>query len=342
VDTVAFYDTKPYDREYFERAAEAATFRLVFHEFRLTLETASIAEGARAVCAFVNDQLDAACLIRLRDCGVEIVALRCAGFNNIDLSAARELGLTVVRVPAYSPYAVAEHTLALLLTLNRKTHRAYNRVREHNFSLHGLVGFDLYGKTIGIVGTGKIGKIAARICVGFGMRVLAYDPQPSPKWAAELGVQYTDFDGLLIESDVVTLHLPLTPATAHLLNAETIARMKHGAYLLNTSRGKLVDTTALIAALKSGALGGVALDVYEEEENVFFEDLSGEVLQDEELSRLLTFPNVLITSHQAFLTHEALTEIARVSADNLLRYFSGKPLLPESVLAAGGASSAAS
>ena len=323
MNTVAFYDTKPYDREYFERAPEASRLRLQFHEFRLTSETASSVNGAQAVCVFVNDRLDAPCLQQLHDAGVRLVALRCAGFNNVDLTTAKSLGLAVTRVPAYSPHAVAEHTVGLLLTLNRKIHRAWNRVREHNFSLSGLVGFDLHGKTVGVVGTGKIGKIAAQIFRGFGTDVLAYDPQPAPEWAAAHGVCYTQLDALLAASDVVSLHLPLTPQTRHLLNAETFARLKPGAFLVNTSRGKLVDTTALIEALKSGRLGGVALDVYEEEEGLFFEDHSGEVLQDDEFARLLTFPNVLITAHQAFLTREALTEIARVTVENLLRADAG-------------------
>lgn len=332
MNTVAFYDTKPYDREHFERAARAGEIQWRFHEFRLTSETAGSVDGATAVCVFVNDRLDAPCLERLRHAGVKLVALRCAGFNNVDLASAKILGLTVTRVPAYSPYAVAEHTVALLLALNRKIHRAYNRVREHNFSLGGLVGFDLHGKTVGLAGTGKIGKIAARIFRGFGMEVLAFDPYPSASWAAELGVRYVDFATLLASSNIVSLHLPLTPETHHLINAATLARMKPGAFLLNTSRGKLIDTTAMIESLKSGQLGGVALDVYEEEEGVFFEDRSGEVLQDDELSRLLTFPNVLITSHQAFLTKEALDEIARVTTENLLCLAEGKAFLPDSVL----------
>ncbi len=332
MNAVAFYDTKAYDREYFTRAAGVEQIHWQFHEFRLTSETAASVDGAKAVCVFVNDRLDAPCLEQLHRAGVRLVALRCAGFNNVDLVAAKALGLAVVRVPAYSPYAVAEHAVALLLALNRKIHRAYNRVREHNFSLSGLVGFDLHGKTVGLVGTGKIGRIAAQIFRGFGTEVLAFDPFPASEWAAPLGVQYTDFDTLLKRSDIVSLHLPLTPQTRYLLNAESLARLKPGAYLINTSRGKLVDTTALLDALKSGRLGGVALDVYEEEEGIFFEDLSGEVLQDDELSRLLTFPNVLITAHQAFLTHEALSEIARVTTENLARLALAKPFASGTVL----------
>jgi D-lactate dehydrogenase len=258
--------------------------------------------------------------------------LRCAGFNNVDLEAAREMGLPVVRVPAYSPHAVAEHAVALLLTLNRKIHRAFNRVREHNFSLNGLTGFDLAGKTVGIVGTGRIGKIAARIFRGFETEVLAYDPFPSATWADEQRIRYVPLEKLLADSDIVSLHLPLTPDSFHLINAEAFARLKPGAYLINTSRGKLVDTAALIAALKQGRLGGIALDVYEEEEGIFFEDLSEKTLQDDLLSRLLSFPNVLITSHQAFFTHEALTEIARVTVQNVLRLASGEAWVPGTVL----------
>lgn len=332
MNTVAFYDTKPYDRDYFERASDASQLCCRFHEFRLSSETVTSVDGAQAVCVFVNDRLDAACLKQLHQAGVRLVALRCAGFNNVDLAAAKLLGLAVIRVPAYSPHAVAEHAITLLLALNRKIHRAYNRVREHNFSLGGLVGFDLHGKTVGIVGTGKIGQIAAQIFRGFGTEVLAYDPVPAPEWAAAQSVHYTDFETLLARSNIVSLHLPLTPPTRHLLNAETFARMKPGAFLVNTSRGKLVDTTALINTLKGGRLGGVALDVYEEEEGVFYEDHSGEILQDDELSRLLTFPNVLITAHQAFLTQEALSEIARVTTVNLLHFAAGRPFEEGSVL----------
>lgn len=330
--TAAFYDTKPYDRHYFEHDPRAAEIRWRFHEFRLSAETVASVDGAEAVCVFVNDRLDAACLERLGNLGVKLVALRCAGFNNVDLAAARSFGLMVTRVPAYSPFSVAEHTVALLLALNRKIHRAYNRVREHNFSLSGLVGFDLHGKTVGLIGTGKIGKIMAQIFRGFGMDVLAFDPYPSDEWARGLGVRYLEFEEVLAKSDILSLHVPLTQQTHHLLNASSIARMRRGAVLINTSRGKLIDTTAMIEALKSGHLGSVALDVYEEEEGVFFEDHSGEVLQDDELSRLLTFPNVLITSHQAFLTQEALREIARVTTENLLCLTNKTPFLAETIL----------
>ena len=330
--TIAFYDTKPYDREYFGRAAESADATLHYHDFRLTSDTVSSAQSADAVCVFVNDRLDRECLTMLAALGVKMVALRCAGFNNVDRLAAAELGLTVVRVPAYSPHAVAEHTVALLLALNRKIHRAYNRVREQNFSLSGLVGFDLHGKTVGIIGTGKIGRVTAQIFRGFGCRILAHDPHPMDEWAAEHSIIYTDVEALLSDSDVVSLHLPLTAGTHYLLNAGTIALMKPGAYLVNTSRGKLVDSSAVIEALKTGHLGGVALDVYEEEEGIFFEDHSCTVLQDDELARLMIFPNVLITAHQAFLTHEALSEIARVTMDSISRFRNGAPAVAACVV----------
>jgi D-lactate dehydrogenase len=328
----AVFDTKPYDREYFNQAAGAELVTWRFHEFRLCSETAAAAKGAQAVCIFVNDQIDRACLEILAMLGVKLIALRCAGFNNVDMATAREHGLVVVRVPAYSPHAVAEHTVALLLTLNRKIHRAFNRVRELNFSLSGLVGFDLHGKTIGIIGTGKIGRIAAQIFRGFGTEVLAHDPFPETDWAVTHGIRYVDLDTLLAAGDIISLHLPLLPETHHLLNEQTLARMKPGVFIINTSRGKLIDTHALIAALKSGHVSGVALDVYEEEQGVFFEDLSGQVLQDDELSRLLTFPNVLITAHQAFLTHEALGEIARVTTANILNFVTGEPLIAGTTL----------
>ena len=330
--TTAVFDTKPYDRESLRAAATSGAIDWHFHEARLTRETSALAQDARAVCVFVSDQLDRPCLEALKAQGVQLVALRCTGFNNVDIAAAKELGLTVTRVPVYSPYAVAEHAVALLLALNRKIHRAFNRVRELNFSLHGLVGFDLHGKTAGIVGTGKIGRILADILRGFGMRVIAYDPFPDPEWAARAGVEYVEPSVLAEASDVVSLHVPLTPATKHLIRRETLGVMKPGVILINVSRGALIDTPALIAALKSGHLGGVALDVYEEEEGVFFEDLSGQVLQDDDLARLLTFPNVLITSHQAFLTREALSDIARTTVGNLEALALGKPFVEGSVL----------
>lgn len=330
--TVAFYDTKPYDRDHMLAVDGAGDIRWLFHDFRLTAETAGTAQGAATVCAFVNDRLDGGCLEQLAKGGVRHVAMRCAGFNNVDLAAARALGLAVTRVPAYSPHAVAEHAVALVLTLNRRIHRAYNRVREQNFSLAGLVGFDLHGKTCGIVGTGKIGRVAAEIFRGFGMQVIAHDPFPMTDWARAHAIDYLPLEGVFAVSDIVSLHLPLTPQTHHLLNADTVARLKPGAIVVNTSRGKLIDTKAVIAALKTGHLGGLAIDVYEEEEGIFFEDLSGQVLQDDELARLLTFPNVLVTAHQAFLTREALGEIARVTVANILRGGRGEPMLPGTVV----------
>ena len=329
---VNVYETRPYDRESLLAASKGAPVEWNFLDFRLTPQTAGTVGGARAVCAFVSDRLDRACLEILAREGVKLVALRCTGYNNVDIKAAKELGLTVTRVPVYSPYAVAEHAVALLLTLNRKIHRAYNRVRELNFSLNSLVGVDLHGKTAGIVGTGKIGRITAGILRGFGMRVLAFDPFPAADWAAQHQVEYTDQAALFRQSDVVSIHVPLTPETRHLVRSETIALMKPGVILINVSRGKLMDTTALIEGLKSARIGGVGMDVYEEEEGVFFQDLSGEVLQDDELARLLSFSNVLITAHQAFLTREALGDIARTTVANLNAFAGNQPFVEGSVL----------
>jgi D-lactate dehydrogenase len=330
--TTVVFDTKPYDRDSLQKATPNGEIDWKFMEFRLTPETAVAAQGAQAVCIFVNDHADRATLEELRSAGIKHIALRCAGFNNVDLAAGKELGLSVTRVPAYSPYAVAEHAVALLLALNRKIPRASNRVRDLNFSLNGLVGFDLHGKTAGIFGTGKIGRVAAQILRGFGMNVLAYDPFPSPDWAREFGVAYCEPRTLARECEVISLHTPLTPETHHLIRRETLELVKPGTILINVSRGALIDTKALIEALKCGRLGGVGLDVYEEEEGVFFEDLSGQILHDDELARLLTFPNVLITAHQAFLTREALSEIARVTVTNLIALRSGQPFLPDTVV----------
>jgi D-lactate dehydrogenase len=330
LQTVVF-DTKPYDRDPLQLASGSA-IEWRFMECRLSAETATAATGARAVCIFVNDRANRASLEALAKLGVRHIALRCAGFNGVDLAAAKELGLSVTRVPAYSPYAVAEHAIALLLALNRKITRANNRVHDLNFSLNGLVGFDLHGKTAGIVGTGKIGRVAAQILHGFGMKILAFDPYPSTEWAQQYGVEYTDPKTLARESAIISLHTPLTPETHHIIRRETLELMKPGTILINVSRGALIDTKALIDALKSGRIGGVGLDVYEEEEGVFFEDLSGQILHDDELARLLTFPNVLITAHQAFLTQEALAEIARVTVANLVAFNRGEPFLPETAL----------
>ena len=329
---IAVFDAKPYDRDYITRTSGADKLDWRFQEFRLDAKTVLAADGAQVVCAFVNDVLNREVLEHLAGSGIQLVALRCAGFNNVDLEAAKELGIAITRVPSYSPHAVAEHTIALILALNRKIHRAYNRVREMNFSLSGLVGFDLFGKTAGVLGTGKIGRIVAEILHGFGMRVLAFDLYPNQEWATQNGIQYVEPRTLARESDLITLHLPLTPQTDHIVNKDTLALTKPGVMLINVSRGRLIHTRALIEALKSGHMGGVALDVYEEEEGIFFEDLSGEVLHDDELARLLSFPNVLVTAHQAFLTHEALSEIARITVENVLRFVGKQPLLEGTAL----------
>jgi D-lactate dehydrogenase len=324
---VAFFDTKPYELEAFRASPSFARLEWQFHEERLKGSTAPLASGAGAVCSFVNDVLDAPALDALAAQGVGLVALRSAGYNHLDVAHCQGLGIRAVRVPAYSPHAVAEHSIALLLALSRKLHKAYNRVRESNFSLSGLVGFELYKKTAGLVGAGRIGRVTAEILRGFGCHVLVHDPAPDLEWSSRTGVQYVELEQLFAESDFVSLYAPLTPETHHLVDHKTLASMKPGAILVNTSRGGLVDTAALIGALKSGHLGGAALDVYEEESGLFFHDLSDKILQDDVLARLLSFPNVLVTSHQAFLTHEALSEIAETTIDNLVRYAEGRPLL---------------
>ncbi len=313
---IAVFSTKPYDRESLEAANAAFGHELVYFETRLVAETCALAAGFDAVCAFVNDQLNSQNLRQLHAGGTRHIALRCAGFNNVDLPTAQELGLAVVRVPAYSPHAIAEHTIGLMLTLNRKIHRAYNRVREGNFALNGLLGFDLQGKTAGIVGTGRIGCVVAQLLHGFGCRLLAYDTYRNPE-CQKLGVEYVSFDELLTASDIVTMHCPLTPETFHLIGESAIGKMRPGVMLINTSRGAVIDTKALIAGLKSGQLGAVGLDVYEEESEFFFEDLSNSILADDVLARLLTFPNVIVTGHQGFFTHEALHAIAATTLGNL-------------------------
>lgn len=326
---IAVFDTKAYDREALAASNQVYGHDLVFLEPRLTKDTAALAAGFPAVCSFVNDRVDAAALRILRDGGTRLLALRSAGYNHVDLTAAAQLGISVVRVPEYSPHAVAEHTVALMLALNRKIHRAFNRVREANFSLEGLVGFDLAGKTIGIIGTGRIGAIVARIMCGFGCDVLAFDQHPNDAVASAIGIRYTTLDELYRWSDVVSLHVPLTPATHHLIDASALRAMKAGVMLVNTSRGALVDSRALIQALKTGHLSAAALDVYEEEEGVFFQNLSGQVLQDDVLARLLTFHNVLITSHQAFLTREALANIAETTLESVRAFERGERLRNE-------------
>lgn len=324
---IAFFDTRSYDRQAFERANAGNRHTLRFLETRLTSATAPLAAGTPVVCPFVNDRVDAETLRVLHAGGTRLVALRSAGYNHVDLAAAAALDMPVVRVPEYSPYAVAEHAMALVLALNRRIHRAYNRVREANFSLEGLVGFDLHGKTFGIVGTGKIGRALASIAHGFGCRVVATDAYPDESLTRDLGLVYMDVSRLYAEADVISLHVPLTPETHHLIDAAAIARMKPGVMLINTSRGALVDTPALIDALKSRAVGSAGLDVYEEEGPLFFRDLSMLPLQDDVLARLLTFPNVVITSHQGFLTNEALANIADTTLASVDAFERGEPLV---------------
>jgi D-lactate dehydrogenase len=321
---VGVFSTKRYDRDHLTRANEEAGggHELVFLDARLTRETAALAAGFPAVCVFVNDRVDAQVLGTMAAGATRLIALRCAGFNNVDIAEARRLGVTVARVPAYSPHAVAEYTLGLILTLIRRLHRATSRVREGNFSLEGLLGIELNSRTIGVIGTGRIGETFVRLLSGFGARVLVHDPIQNPACVA-LGATYVPLDELLSASDVISLHCPLSPATRHLIDSAALDHMKPGAILINTGRGALVDTAALIAALKSGRLGGLAIDVYEEEEHLFFEDHSSELLQDDLFARLQTFPNVVITGHQAFFTEEALTAICRTTMANLSSFESG-------------------
>ncbi len=327
---VAVFSTKPYDRQFLEEANAPYGYRLTFLEPRLTEETSPLAFGHDAVCAFVNDELNERILTILKAGRTQLIALRCAGFNNVDLRAAPALDLTVLRVPAYSPYAVAEHTLALVLGLNRQLHRAHNRVREGNFALNGLLGFDLHGRTVGVIGTGKIGLAVIRIFRGFGCRVLAHDPYPSQA-ARDLGAEYRPLAEMLPEADIVTLHCPLTPDTHHLINAGTVAQLKPGCMVINTSRGALIDTQAVIDGLKNGQVGYLGLDVYEEEADLFFEDLSNQIIQDDAFTRLLTFPNVLITGHQAFFTAEALRQIAATTLANISAFATGT-IRPENLV----------
>ncbi len=318
---LAFFDTKSYDRESFD-GLNAGRYEIRYFESRLTAAALPLTDGCDAVCAFVNAEIDRAVVEGLVSRGIKVLAMRCAGYNNVDFKAAYESGLTVVRVPAYSPYAVAEHAAALLLALNRHIHRAAMRTRDFNFSLVGLTGFDLHGKTAGVVGTGKIGRIFADICKGFGMKVLAYDAFPNP----ETGLEYVTLDQLLAGSDIVSLHCPLLPETKHMINAESLAKARRGLTLINTSRGGLVDSEALLAALRDGTVGAAGLDVYEEESEWFYEDRSDATRRNKTLSLLVSMPNVIVTSHQAFLTHEALANIATTTFANLDAYFSGGPL----------------
>ena len=322
---VAVFSVKPYDRGSLTAASAGLPIEWDWLEPRLDRHTARLAEGATAVNCFVNDQLDAATLDILADQGVKLITLRCAGFNQVDLAAAARRALPVVRVPEYSPHAVAEHAIGLVLTLDRRLHKAYNRVREGNFSLEGLLGFDLFGRTVGVVGTGRIGRCVAEILLGFGCRVLAFDPTPEPELTRR-GVSYAPLDELLAASDIVTLHCPLNPTTRHMIDAAALARMKRGAMLINTSRGGLIDTPAVIEALKSGQLGHLGLDVYEEEADLFFDDHSNSIIHDDVFTRLLTFPNVVITAHQAFFTQNALEAIAAQTVRNLVHFDRGETL----------------
>ncbi len=316
---IAFFDTKSYDIPGFTKYAEGTDLEFKFFDTKLTEDTASLAAGFDGVCVFVNDTVNENVVNKLHELGVKVIALRCAGFNNVDTRACFGK-IHVFRVPAYSPYAVAEHAMALLLTLNRKIHKAYNRTREFNFKLTGLTGFDLHGKTVGVVGTGKIGRIFADICKGFGMKVLAYDKFPNPN----AGLEYVELDELLRQSDIISLHCPLTDETYHMINDDTVEHMKKGVVIINTSRGALIDTESLINGIKAEIISAAGLDVYEEEADLFYEDRSDNVVHDDNLVRLIAMPNVIVTSHQAFLTQEALTNIAQTTISNLTGFFAGE------------------
>lgn len=334
---IAFFGTKRYDQEVFDlvnQSLDAAGtprfgFELKYYKAHPTLDNLLLVQGATAVCVFVNDPLTADLIKEMGRLGVKLIALRCAGFNNVDIAAAREAGIRVVRVPAYSPHAIAEFTLGLILAVNRHLPRASARTRDGNFSLQGLLGFDLYGKTIGVVGTGKIAKVLIELLQGFGMRILGYDPYPDTAFAAKNGLEYTDMDTLLHEADIITLHCPLTKENHYMINAETIAKMKPDVMIVNTGRGGLIDTEALIQGLKSRHIGSAALDVYEEEGDYFYEDISDNIIEDDTLARLLSFNNVLLTSHQAFFTREALTNIATTTLQNIKDFADGKELINE-------------
>jgi D-lactate dehydrogenase len=328
---IAMFSSKSYDVEYFDEANSEFNDTITHFETRLRERTAHLAEGQDAVCVFVNDVLDRESITILKKYGVQVIALRCAGFNNVDLEAAGDAGIRVVRVPAYSPEAVAEHALALILTLNRKTHKAYNRVREGNFSLEKLTGFNLAGKTVGVIGTGKIGRAFSKIMLGLGCSILAYDTFPDEVLVSD-GFSYVGTEELLSGSDIISLHCPLTPETSYLINSRSLEMMKPGVMLINTSRGALINTTDVIASLKQKHVGYLGIDVYEQEEKLFFRDRSEEILQDDQIARLMTFPNVLITAHQAFFTREALEQIARTTLKNLHAFEKGEELVNEVVL----------
>jgi len=336
---ILFYDTKPYDRESFDETNKAFGFEIEYFAGHLNENTARLSEGHQAVCAFVNDTIDEKTIRVLKECGVSLIALRSAGYNNVDLKAAHK-NIHVVRVPAYSPYAVAEHAAALMLTLNRKTHRAYYRTRDGNFSISGLLGFDMHGKTVGVVGTGKIGKCLIAILKGFGCKVLAFDKYQDKKAAQDMRFDYVPLEQLYAEADIISLHCPLSKETHHMINADSLSRMKKGVMIINTSRGKIIETEALINALKSRQVGSAGLDVYEEESEYFFEDFSSEMISDDTLARLLMFPNVLVTSHQGFFTQEALANIARTTIENIRDFFDGKFLENEICYHCGAGASA--
>jgi len=321
---VAFFDTKQYDIPSFEKYIKNDTTEIKFFETKLTEDTAKLVKGFDAVVVFVSDIINENVINQLCEYGIKLIALRCAGFNNVDLKYAKGK-IPVVRVPAYSPYAVAEHTMAMLLTSLRRIHKAYNRTREFNFSLNGFTGFDLYGKTVGVIGTGKIGKIFIKICQGFGMNVIAYDVYPD----TASNINYVSLDEVFENSDIISLHCPLTKDNEYLINKNTIAKMKKGVYILNTSRGKLIDAEALLEGIKEKKIGAACLDVYEDENDIFFNDYSGHILQDDVLARLISMPNVLITSHQAFLTEEALDNIAKTTIENIKEYFENNNLQNE-------------
>lgn len=325
---IACFSTKSYDRISFDRFLPDSGHTFSYFEAKLDIHTVSLAEGHQAICSFVNDHIDSAIMKKLERLGIKLIALRCAGYNQIDLNAASEHGIKVVRVPAYSPEAVAEHAFALILTLARKTHKAYNRVRDNNFSIEGLTGVNIHGKTIGVIGTGAIGRAFCRIAKGFGCNVIAYDVLESEEMK-QLGVKYLPIKDLLATSHIVSLHCPLTPETHHLINGETISLMQDGIALINTSRGALVETKAVIKALKRKKIGFLGIDVYEQEENIFFKNLSEEIMQDEQIARLMTFPNVLVTGHQAFLTKEALEQISKTTLANISGFEKGEDLVNE-------------
>lgn len=322
MEKIAFFDTKPYDKQWFDKLN--TDFNIKYLDYKLTADSAHAAKGCKAVVAFVNDTIDRETIDELCEIGVKLIALRCAGYNNVDLKYAKDK-ISVVRVPVYSPYAVAEHTMALLLTLNRKIHKAFIRTRDFNFSLNGLIGFDLHGKTAGIIGTGQIGRIFIDICKGFGMNVIAYDPYPT----TDSDINYVPLDKLFSESDIISLHCPLTSDTRYIISEESLSKMKDGVVILNTSRGQLIDSDALLQSLKDGKVRGAGLDVYEEETAFFFEDYSSTIVQDDVLARLVSLPNVIMTSHQAFLTDEALRKIAEVTLQNLNHFYNGEVLTNE-------------